>query len=126
MAGGVTSYQDLTVWQHSMELVTSIYALTRKLPDSEKFGLVSQMQRAAVSVPANIAEGHGSGQRKVFIRYLLISRGSLMELGTYSSLLVRLGFCAEETLTNVKSQSDSVARMLNALIRSLRSRDSDP
>jgi len=108
-----------------MDLVEAVYALTKSLPGSERFGLVSQMPRAAVSVPANIAEGHGSGQGRSFVRYLLISRGSLMELGTYLALVVRLGLCREEMVADVKIRYDAVARMLNALIRSLRSRDSD-
>ncbi len=104
--GEVKSYQDLTVWQHAMDLASAVYALTKRLPDSEKFGLVSQMQRAAVSVPANIAEGHGSGQGRVFVRYLLISRGSLMELGTYLALIARLGLCPEKLLGDVKAQHE--------------------
>ena len=76
------SYRDLIVWQKSMVLVTMIYKLTIKLPDDEKFGLISQIKRSAISVPSNIAEGYGRNYRKDYSRFLQIARGSLYESQT--------------------------------------------
>lgn len=120
-AGEVKSYRDLRVWQEAMNLVETIYALTRALPASEKFGLVSQMNRAAVSVPANIAEGHGSRHRGVYLNHLSISRGSLTELETYLILTVRLGLLQESQVGQAQARCGSVGRLLGALIRALRS-----
>ena len=75
-------YRDLIVWQKAMDLVPDVYRLTKRLPREELYGLSSQIQRAAVSVPANIAEGQGSGSSKLFVRYLCIARASLAELDT--------------------------------------------
>jgi len=76
------SYKELLVWQKSMMLVSKIYELTRKLPEDERFGLISQMRRSSVSIPSNIAEGWGRLSRKNYIQFLRISRGSLYELET--------------------------------------------
>jgi len=119
-AGEVRSYQDLRVWQEAMTLVETTYALTRALPASEKFGLVSQMSRAAVSVPANIAEGHGSRHRGVYLNHLSISRGSLTELETYLILTVRLGLLQQGQVDKAQGECQSVGRLLGALIRALR------
>src|SRR5690554_7663438 len=85
-------YQDLRVWNNAMQLVEYVYRLTSNYPDSEKYGLVSQMRRAAVSIPSNIAEGNGRGSDKDYRRFLTIARGSLMELETQIILSARLGF----------------------------------
>ncbi|MFO7652174.1 MAG: four helix bundle protein [bacterium] len=119
-AGEVRSYRDLRVWQEAMTLVETTYALTRALPASEKFGLVSQMSRAAVSVPANIAEGHGSRHRGVYLNHLSISRGSLTELETYLILTVRLGLLQQDQVDKAQGECQSVGRLLGALIRALR------
>lgn len=118
--GQIQSYRDLRVWQESMDLVEMAYRLTLRLPASEKFGLVSQMNRAAVSIPANIAEGHGSKHRGVYLNHLSISRGSLSELETYFELTVRLDLLKPESVAEVQSRCDSVGRLLGALIRALR------
>jgi four helix bundle protein len=94
--GSIKSYRDLRVWQEAMVLVEMTYELTATLPANEKFGLVSQMNRAAVSVPANMAEGHGSKHRGVYLNHLSISRGSLAELETYFELAVRLRMLKQE------------------------------
>ena len=78
----VSSYRDLVVWQKAMTLVSSVYQLTRSFPDFERFGLTSQIQRAAVSIPSNIAEGQGRLATKEFRQFLGIARGSLKELET--------------------------------------------
>ena len=103
-----------------MALVETVYKLTFNLPLSEKFGLVSQMNRAAVSIPANIAEGHGLKHRGVCLNHLSISRGSLSELETCLDLVVRLGLLKPESVAGVQSQCDGVGRLLGALIRALR------
>ncbi len=121
----IRNYTDLVVWQEAMKLVELTYRLARRLPSVEKYGLYSQMTRAALSVPANIAEGHGSGRRRVFLQHLTVSRGSLYELETYLTLVTRLGLVPDATVRPVASQLPSVARLLNALIRSLRSADAD-
>jgi len=119
--GTITSYRDLRVWQESMGLVETVYSLTRLLPASEKFGLVSQMNRAAVSVPANIAEGHGSRHLAVYLNHLSVSRGSLTELETYIELTVRLKLLKPGQVEVARQQSESAGRLLGALIRALRS-----
>ena len=78
----ITSYKELIVWQKSMELAKVIYALTSKLPKNEVYGIVSQMQRSAVSIPSNIAEGHKRGTRKDYSQFLRMALGSAAELET--------------------------------------------
>ena len=116
----IKSYKDLHVWQEAMELVALTYKVVKKLPQSEKFAMVQQMTRAAVSVPANIAEGHGSSHRKGFLNHLSISKGSLMELETYILLTEKLEFLGAQQIQDVQKQSQMVGRLLNGLIRSLK------
>ncbi len=87
----IESYQDLLVWQKSMDLVTIIYKIVGKLPLNEQYGLSSQLRRAAVSIPANVAEGFGRWHAKEFLRFLLIANGSVKELETHLLVAVRLG-----------------------------------
>ncbi|MBO6537158.1 MAG: four helix bundle protein [Balneolaceae bacterium] len=89
--GSVKTHRDLQIWQKSMDFVSMIYSSTNHFPDSEKFGLTSQARRAAVSVPANIAEGYGRRSNGDFKRFLNISMGSLFELQTEIELTTRLG-----------------------------------
>ena len=120
MEKNIKSYKDLQVWQEAMELVASIYQVVKTFPEAEKFGMVQQMCRAGVSVPANIAEGHGSSHRKVFLNHLSIARGSLMELETYIQLAEKLGFAEGNELNPVQNQLEQVSRLLSGLIRSLK------
>jgi four helix bundle protein len=85
-------HRDLLVWQESISLVKEIYAVTRSLPDDEKFGLTSQMRRAAVSVPSNIAEGAARGSQREFAQFLVIARGSLSELETQLIIAKELNY----------------------------------
>lgn len=115
----IRSFRDLVAWQRAMDLVASVYALTRGLPDEERFGLTSQMRRAAVSVPSNIAEGYGRGHTADYLRFLRQARGSLYELQTQIELLPRLSLIAQEAHQAVLEDSENLERILAALIRSL-------
>ena len=116
----VESYRDLEVWQKARELVRRIYRLTQTLPGTERFGLISQMQRAAVSAPANIAEGWSRGQTRDYIRFLSIARGSLAEIETYLILCVDLQYVSEDKLSDLCTFTQQIGRMLNGLQQSLR------
>jgi four helix bundle protein len=113
----VKTFRDLIAWQKAMELAKQIYWVTVHLPDSEKFGLTTQMRRAAVSIPSNIAEGHGRQSRTEYIRFLKIARGSLMELQTQLILVEELSFLqVPPELGALQAETD---RVLQGLIRSL-------
>jgi four helix bundle protein len=92
------THKDLEVWKLSLDLVLSIYDLTKMFPDDEKYGLTSQMRRAAVSIPSNISEGAGRSSTKEFIRFLDIATGSLSELETQLIIVIRLGFIKKQNL----------------------------
>jgi four helix bundle protein len=87
----IESFQDLLVWQKSTDLVTESYVLVHRLPQNKQYGLASQMRRAAVSIPANIAEGFGRWHSKEFVHFLLVANGSLKELETHLLIGKRLG-----------------------------------
>jgi four helix bundle protein len=115
----INSYRDLRVWQDAMTLAESGYRLTRQFPREEQFGLTSQIRRAAGSVPANIAEGHGRENTGSFVQHLRISQGSLKELETHMLLAERVGVLPTLDLQPVLAQCESRGKMLRALIRSL-------
>ncbi|MEQ1880920.1 MAG: four helix bundle protein [Burkholderiales bacterium] len=115
----VSSYRDLTVWKRAMELVEIIYQLTMKLPSVEKYGLASQVQRAAVSLPSNIAEGHARESTREYLRYLLIVRGSLAELETQLLLCERLKLLTADDIAPAMAICDELGRMLRGLQHSL-------
>jgi four helix bundle protein len=112
------SYRDLTVWQLAMDLVVSTCALASQLPRHELFGLGSQLRRASVSVPANIAEGYSRVHRGDYVHHLSIARGSLEEVSTEISH--RLGYLTEQDGTPISATVDRTGRMLRRLIDSLR------
>lgn len=116
----VKSYRDLDVWQKAVDLVVDCYALTERFPRQEVCGLTSQMQRAAVSVPANTAEGQGRSSRKEFLHHLSIAHGSLAELETHLEIATRLGYVQAADLEPFLSKAASVGRMLNGLRRALK------
>jgi len=118
----VKNYKELEVWQKALDLTAEVYRLTRCFPDEERFGLTAQIRRAAVSIPANIAEGWGRGTTKEYIQFLLIARGSLMELETHAIIARRLGYLSEAQVVGLQASVNEVGRMLNGLIQSLRSR----
>ena len=114
-----TSFRDLKVWRDSMTLVEGIYAATRKFPAEERFGLASQLRRAAVSIPSNIAEGARRKRRKANLHHLDIALGSQGEVDTQLEIAVRLGFCDRQTYHLLISRTEEVGKMLNGLITSL-------
>jgi four helix bundle protein len=118
---GIVGYRDLDVWKKSMTLAEQVYQLSRSLPDSERFGLISQICRAAVSIPCNIAEGYGRGEGH-YRRHVMIARGSLMELETQIELCVRLGFLSRDHIIETWRMSQEIGRMLTTLAIKLKDR----
>ncbi len=119
-------YRQLRVWRRSMELVECIYALTKSWPDAERFGLISQIQRASVSIPANIAEGYGRSHRGDCLRHLSIASGSLMEVETLLTIAVRVGVCHRDTASECWTILQETGRMLTRLNQSLQREQSTP
>src|SRR5438105_12747151 len=113
------SYRELQVWQKSMDLVVECYSAAQRFPRSEAYGLVTQLQRAAVSIPANIAEGQGRNHTREFINHLSIAYGSLMEVETHLQIAARLNYIDEQDLDKVLLQTNEIGRMLNGLMQSL-------
>jgi four helix bundle protein len=111
-------HQDLVVWQKAMNLVVKTYELTRSFPKSEVYSLSSQMQRAAVSVPSNIAEGQALKQTLAYARHLAIASGSLAELQTQIEIAQRLGYLSPGP-QKIIEQAEEVGRMLAGLRKSL-------
>ncbi|EAR21663.1 four helix bundle protein [Nitrococcus mobilis] len=114
----VTGHKDLSVWQAAMELAKVIYAMTADFPKEERYGLVSQMRRAAVSVPSNIAEGAGRGSAREFHQFLTIARGSLSELETQALLARDLGFMRQSD--DLMAMITRIFQMITGLQRSLK------
>jgi four helix bundle protein len=116
----IRSYQDLAIWKKAMELVVQVYHLTRHFPREEMHGLTSQMRRAAVSIPTNIAEGWGRGSRKEYIQFLRIARGSLLELETLLAISRSLRYLNQEDMQTTLALVEEISRMLSGLIASLK------
>ena len=114
------SYRDLIAWQKAMKLAKAAYRISNELPRKEAYGLISQIQRAAVSVPCNIAEGHGRLTDLQFRHFLGNARGSLSELQTQIELAFDLGYISAEKLKEFMDKSSEVARLINGLITALR------
>ena len=112
-------YKDLISWQKSMQLAEEIYRLTKQLPKEETYGLASQLRRAAVSVPSNIAEGYGREATAEYIRFLKIARGSLCEIETQLYLFKTLQYISQEDFSLSLSLISEVGRMLNTMLRRL-------
>ena len=111
-------YQDLIVWQKAMDLVELVYRESASLPTEERFGLTSQIRRAAVSVPSNVAEGNSRSSDRDFARFLEIALGSLAELETQVLLAVRLYLLNRERCTPILTLAAEVGRLLTGLHRS--------
>jgi four helix bundle protein len=117
----IKSYRDLKVWQDAMILAESCYLFSQEFPREEMYGLTSQIRRAAVSIPANIAEGYGRNSSGSYVSFLRNAQGSLKELETHLILAQRLKFGSYDVAARLLSQCDSIGRMLFALARSVRS-----
>ncbi len=115
----VQSYRDLRVWDEAMTLAEECYRLTRAFPKDELYGMVSQIRRAAASVPANIAEGYGRGNRGEYLQFLRVAQGSLKELETHILLSQRVQLARDNAVEPVLAQCETVGKMLRGLIRSL-------
>ena len=116
------THKDLRVWQQSIEMVTSIYMMTQSFPKEETFGLVSQLRRASVSVPSNIAEGYARGTDKEKLHFLRISSGSMSEVETQLLLSLNLGYIDQEKYNELSEIVTSVWKQLNSLISSIKKR----
>jgi carbamoyl-phosphate synthase large subunit len=112
-------YRDLQVWQRGIELAKAIYQLTARLPAGERYGLISQMHRAAVSVPSNLAEGQARKSTAEFVQFISIAEGSVAELDTQVFLSIELGLVNPAETAQCQSLIGELRRMLNALRRSL-------
>lgn len=115
----VQSYRDLRVWQHARILVKEVYGAAKVLPKEEMFGLISQIKRAVISIPSNIAEGSSRRTTKEFIRYINIATGSLAELETQLLLAQDLEYLAAENVESLLQRTDDIGRMLQGLHDSL-------
>ena len=114
------THKDLRVWHQSIELVMTIYMMTKTFPKEELFGLVSQMRRAIVSVPSNIAEGYARGTDREKLHFLRISSGSMAEVETQLLLSLNLGYINQESYDELSETITSVWKQLNALISSIK------
>ncbi|RWM19593.1 MAG: four helix bundle protein [Mesorhizobium sp.] len=115
----MNSYKDLIVWKASVELAVDCYSGTKAFPNSEVYGMTSQIRRSSVSVAANIAEGHGRENTGSFIQSLRIAQGSLKELETHLILSGRVGLMIEVDVVRLLGQADEIGKMLRSMIRSL-------
>lgn len=114
------SYKELIVWQKSIQLVKEIFILSEKFPQSELYGLSSQMRRAAVAIPSNIAEGYGRNSPKEYIQFLYIANGSALELETQVIIAKELNFIKGKEEEKVKELLEQILKMLNKLISSIK------
>ncbi|HEY0663963.1 MAG TPA: four helix bundle protein [Thiobacillaceae bacterium] len=118
----VFSYRDLSVWQLAMQLTESVYAVTRSFPQIELYALANQLQRAAVSIPSNIAEGHTRNTTRDYLRFVSIAMGSLAEVETQIELAARLNYLGIEQRDALFTTTDELGRMLQGLRKSLQSK----
>ncbi|MDO8465957.1 MAG: four helix bundle protein [Gallionella sp.] len=115
----IESYRSLLVWQKSVDFVVLVYQLLGMFPKNEQYGLTSQMQRAAVSIPSNIAEGKERQSDRYFARFIAIALGSLAELETQLLIAQRLGYLGESGLQAATTQADEIRKMLRSLHKKL-------
>ena len=111
----IKSHRDLIVWQKSMDLAEDVYRLTSGFPREELYRMTSQLTRAAISVPANIAEGHARGTRRDYANFLAIAKGSLMETETFLMLAERLGYGKQNPIDRTLSLVTEVSKMITAI-----------
>ena len=110
-------HKKLDVWKVALDLVSEIYKVTERFPSREVYGLTSQIRRAAVSVPSNIAEGAGQHTKREFVNYLHVAQGSLSEVDTQSEIAKRLGYIDESTWAKIDTRMERIDKMLSGLIR---------
>jgi four helix bundle protein len=125
-SGMLKNFKELKVWQKAYSLCLDIYRFSRAFPKEEKFGLTSQVRRAAVSIPSNIAEGYGRKSTADYVRMLYIAYGSLCELETQIMLAGDLSYLEDRTFSNLIEKLSEVERMLKALIQSLENKSTVP
>lgn len=119
--GEIKSYKDLLIWQKGIKIVCLVYPLVKSFPQEELYALTSQIKRASISIPSNIAEGYGRNTDKSFSHFLDISRGSLFEIETQLLIANELGFITNETLhTEILSQIEEESKMINAFSKTLK------
>ena len=116
----VMSYRDLVAWNKAMEMVTEIYRVTRKFPNEEIFGLVSQLRRSSISIPSNIAEGKGRLSKGEFRQFLGIARGSLAELETQILIAQNLSYLDKSEAKRLLTMVEEVGKVLNGLISAVK------
>ncbi len=116
------SHKELDVWKKSFALCKVVYRITAQLPDAERFGLIAQMRRCAVSIPSNIAEGYNRGATRDYMRFLWMANGSVAELETQLMLAADLGYLKDDSCEPVLRAAAELERMLRAMIRSLKER----
>lgn len=109
------SHKDLRVWQMGVDLSVLVYDTVKQFPPHERFGLVSQMTRAAVSVPANIAEGNARGSTRDYAHFISIARGSLMEVDTYVTIAARIGYVSQAEADSLQTHITDLSKMLRSL-----------
>ncbi|MBS1813892.1 MAG: four helix bundle protein [Acidobacteria bacterium] len=109
------AFRDLLVWRKSMDLAAAVYRMTETFPKSELYGLTSQMRRASISIPSNIAEGCARSSRRDFRQFVLIAKGSNFELQTQILLAIKLGFANNDSARKVERGAHEIAKMLNGL-----------
>lgn len=119
MAEPIRSYEDLIAWQKAVEFCQQVYEVSGAFPPDERFGLISQVRRSAVSVPSNIAEGYGRGTPAEYVRFLRVARGSLYEVETQLVIAARLGFLPTDRFNKLREQSRECGRILAGLLRSI-------
>lgn len=117
------SYRELIVWQKAMDLVEAVYRISQQFPSDERFGLTSQIRRAAISIPSNIAEGQSRGTPKDFSRFLDIAHGSLAEIETQFLIAGRLRYLNNQELNQLEAVAAEVGKLLNGLQRSVAPKD---
>lgn len=116
----IRSYRDLTVWQRSIQLIEAVYSVTKLFPEDERFGLITQLRRCAVSIPSNIAEGYHRSTRREYRHYVQQAYGSCAELETQLIIARRLEFAPGESIEMTVGIAQEVSKMLNVLAKRLK------
>lgn len=115
----IKTYKDLLIWQKGIEIVKEVYQICLEIPKDEEYGLKSQIKRAFISIPSNIAEGWGRGYTKNYIQYLKYARGSLLELETQIIIVQELDFISAASLNKIRELITEESKMINAFIKSI-------